>query len=148
LLERAPRRNVRPKSADLVALVQAGELDLAWLYASVARANGLAAVRLPSAIDLGSPADSATYATGSVRIAGRTHGDTIVVRGRPIRFALTVPADAPHPERGAAFAAFLLSAKGRALLAREGLEVSDAPLVVGTGVPPVVTAALSGANAP
>ncbi|HEU4629341.1 MAG TPA: extracellular solute-binding protein [Gemmatimonadaceae bacterium] len=145
LRARAPRRNVRPKSADLVALVQAGELDLAWLYASVARANGLAVVALPPAIDLGSPADSAGYAMASVRIAGRTRGDTIVVRGRPIRFALTVPLDAPHPERGAALAAFLLSPHGLALLAREGLEVSDVPMVVGTGVPSAVTAAVAGA---
>lgn len=36
LLAAAPERNVRPKEADLVALLQAGELDYIWSYESLA----------------------------------------------------------------------------------------------------------------
>ena len=138
LLARAPLANVRPKSADLVALVQAGELDAAWLYESVARSAGLATVRLPDAVSLGAPAESLAYAAASVRVAGRTRRDTVTVHGRPIRFALTVPRGAAHPEAGARVAAYLLGAEGRALLHRFGLDASEPPRLVGTGAPRVV----------
>ena len=52
VLARAPRRNVRPRSADLVALLQAGELDYAWLYESVARSAGLDYLRLGQPLTL------------------------------------------------------------------------------------------------
>lgn len=145
LLARAPGGNVRPKSADLVALVQAGELDAAWLYESVARSAGLATVRLPDAVSLGVPAESLAYAAESVSIAGRTRGSTVVVRGAPIRFALTVPRDAERPAAGARVAAYLLSAEGRALLQRFGIDVRDRPRVVGTGVPAVILDAVRAA---
>jgi molybdate/tungstate transport system substrate-binding protein len=142
LLARAPAANVRPKSADLVALVQAGELDAAWLYESVARSPGLATVRLPDAVSLGAPAESLAYAAASVRVAGRRRGDTVVVRGRPIRFALTIPRGAANPDGGARVAAWLLSAEGRALLGRFGLDASEAPRLVSSGAPARIRAAV------
>ena len=42
-----PPRYVRPKEADLTALVQAGELDYSWSYASIARTARLPFVQLP-----------------------------------------------------------------------------------------------------
>ena len=142
LLARAPLANVRPKSADLVALVQARELDAAWLYESTARAAGLAIVRLPDAVSLGVPAESLAYAAASVRVAGRTPRDTVTVRGRPIRFALTIPRGAANPDGGARVAAYLLSAEGRRLLGAFGLDASEPPRLVGTGAPARVRAAV------
>jgi molybdate/tungstate transport system substrate-binding protein len=128
-------RNVRQKSADLVALLQAGELDYAWEYESVAQQHGLRYVRLSDAIDLGSPRDSATYATATVRVTGRTRADTLEVRGQPIVYALSIPKAAPHPALAARVVAFLLSNEGRRLLRANQLDVLEEPAIIGTGAP-------------
>jgi molybdate/tungstate transport system substrate-binding protein len=135
LLAAAPARNVRPKEADLVGLVQAGELDYAWSYESLAQSAGLRFVVLPTAIDLSAPADSATYATAVVRVAGRTPRDTLALRGQPISYALLVPTRAPHPAVAARFIEFLFSPAGTALLRGAHLDVLDTPIVEGTGAP-------------
>lgn len=140
VLARAPRRNVRPRSADLVALLQAGELDYAWLYESVARSAGLDYLRLPSPVDLGAAADSVFYTIATVRVVGPTRGDSIEMRGRPIVFALSVPAAAPHREMAEVYAAFLLSPAGRLVLRGAGLDVLPRPRLVGD-VPDSVRAA-------
>jgi molybdate/tungstate transport system substrate-binding protein len=127
----APPRNMRPKEIELVALLEARELDYAWFYESMARAAGLPYVRLPDAVDLGSSADSASYRRAAVRVLGAAPGDTIVLRGAPIRYAFSVPARAPHPALGRRLAAFLTSPAGRRALASEHLETLPEPLFVG-----------------
>jgi molybdate/tungstate transport system substrate-binding protein len=142
LRARVPRRNIRPKSADLVALLETGALDYAWEYESVARAAGLRYLRLPHAIDLGAPADSALYARASVRVAGRSPRDTMTVRGQPIVYALAIPVEAPHPELAARFVEFLFSDEGRRILRAGQLDVLERPVISGTGVPAGVAAAV------
>jgi molybdate/tungstate transport system substrate-binding protein len=127
----SPPRNVRPKEIELVALLEARELDYAWFYESMARATRLPYVRLPDAIDLGSSSDSASYPRAVVRVLGRQPGDTITLRGAPIRYAFAVPARAPHPALGRRFAAYLLSPAGRRALASEFLETLPEPVFVG-----------------
>lgn len=144
LLERnAGVRNVRPKEADLVGLLQAGQLDYAWEYESIARQHDLRYVRLPDAIDLGSPADSAIYATAMVRVTGRTRADTLEVRGQPIVYALSIPKAAPHPALAARVVRWLLSDEGRRVLRGHRLDVLDTPVVVGTGAPAALTDSLA-----
>lgn len=132
LLATAPERNVRPKEVELTGLLQAGELDYVWTYESVAQAAGLRYLRLPDRIDLGSSTDSAFYAGASVRVAGRTPGDTLELRGRPIAYALGVPRGAPHPTLAARAAAFLLSPDGARLMRSARLDVLEPAAVVGT----------------
>src|SRR5215218_10357943 len=82
-LERAfPPRYMRPKEADLTALVQAGELDYSWSYASIARTAGLHYVDLPDEIDLSSPGLAKQYAQASVRLPAehRAGGDSVEFR--------------------------------------------------------------------
>jgi len=125
LLNNAPARNMRPKSADLTALVQTGDLDYAWEYESVAQAAGLSYLRLPHEIDLSDPGDTAFYSQASVRV------DTVLVRGEPIVYGLSIPIHAPHPGTAKRFVDFLLSADGRAILRRAHLDVLDTPIKVG-----------------
>lgn len=127
----APARNVRPKEVDLVALLQTGELDVAWLYESVARAMKLPFVPLPPEIDLGDPAHAALYATASVRVLGASAGDTLTVRGTPIMYALSIPTAAPHAELADRFLRFLFSPAGRAALRAESLGVLEEVELVG-----------------
>jgi molybdate/tungstate transport system substrate-binding protein len=137
LLTTSPQRNVRPKEADLVGLLQAGEFDYIWSYESIAQGVGLKYVTLPEAIDLSSPADSAAYATASVRVAGKTPRDSVTIRGQPIVYAFTVPVRAPHPNIAMRFAVYLASPDGRRVLRGAKLDVLDRYIVVGTGAPPL-----------
>ncbi|MBA4071938.1 MAG: tungstate ABC transporter substrate-binding protein WtpA [Gemmatimonas sp.] len=134
LLRAMPARNVRPKEADLVGLLQAGEFDYIWSYESMAKNLGLDFVRLPEAIDLSSPADSALYATARVKVRGKG-ADSVEFRGRPIVYALSVPTAAPHRAIGEQFVRYLLSADGRRVLREQGLDALKVPGVVGTGAP-------------
>ncbi len=138
MLRAAPARNVRPREADQVALLEAGELDYIWTYESLARLMGLRFIRLPDDVDLGNPADSLAYADASTRIPGATMRDTIVVRGHPILFGVSVPADAPHGRAGRNFVAFLLSPSGRRILDGASVDALEPPLLVGGNVPALV----------
>jgi molybdate/tungstate transport system substrate-binding protein len=143
LLAHAPESNVRPKEADLVGLLQAGEMDYIWSYESLASAAGLKYVQLPAAIDLSSPADSASYAKARVRVRGKAPGDSVTFRGQPIVYALSIPRKAPHPELAGRFVTYLLSDDGKRILRATGLDVLDEPVITGSGVPEAVAAAAS-----
>ena len=130
-----PARNIRPKSADLVALLETGELDYAWEYESVARGAGLPFVRLPDSISLGAIEDSAFYTTAAVRVLGRSPGDTITVRGEPIMYALSIPRRATHPRLAERFVRFLTSDDGRRVLRANHLDALDSAVVAGENAP-------------
>jgi len=129
-----PPRYVRPKSADLVALLQAGELDFAWEYEAVARIHGFRFVQLPPEVNLGDPALAESYSAAVVRVPGarRESGDTVEFRGEPIVYALTIPTSAPHRETGAAFVRFIFSPEGQAILKANGFTVLERPVWGGT----------------
>jgi molybdate/tungstate transport system substrate-binding protein len=135
LLAAAPQRNVRPREADQVGLLQAGELDYTWSYQNLAENAGLKTVALPPEIDLGTAADSAIYKTASTRVTGKSPGDTIVVRGAPILFAVSVSPQAPHRTLGEQFVAFLLSPDGQRILRSKHFDALDSAIVIGTGAP-------------
>lgn len=136
MLASAPARNVRPKEADLVGMLQAGEFDYIWSYESIAQGTGLKYVTLPEEIDLSAASDSAAYAVASTRIAGKTPRDSVTMRGQPIVYAFTVPTRAPHAALAAKFAAYLASDDGRRVLRGAKLDVLERYIVVGTGAPP------------
>jgi molybdate/tungstate transport system substrate-binding protein len=124
----SPARNVRPKEADLVGLLQAGEFDYIWSYESMARALGLRYVQLPKAIDLSPPDSADTYARASITVRGARAGDSVTFRGAPIVYAFAVPRAAPHPALASRFARFMRSPSGREILRREGLDALDVPI--------------------
>lgn len=136
LAARAPPRNLRASEAEVVALVQAGEVDYAWTYESTARAAGLRVLVLDARYDLGAVAESSAYAAVTIRLPGAASGDSVTVRGTPIAYALTVPRGAANAAGGARAAAFLLSPRGRRIMHAAGLDVLDAPVVLGD--PPAV----------
>lgn len=127
LAARAPSRNVRPKEADLVGLLQAGEFDYIWSYESMARATGLRYVLLGDSVDLSQPDLATHYAQASVDVRGASAGDRVTFTGKPIVYAFAVPTAAPHPTVAARFAQFLVSPEGREILRREGLDALDQP---------------------
>jgi molybdate/tungstate transport system substrate-binding protein len=106
---------VRPKSVELVALLQTGDLDYAFEYVSVAEQHELNYIVLPEEINLGSVAYEDFYYEASVEIQ-KSPTETQIIHGTPVVYAVTIPLNAPNPERAAEFINLLLSEKGREIL--------------------------------
>ncbi len=126
---------VRPSEAQLLGLVQAGELDYAWSYRSLAQTAGLRWVNLPPEVDLSDPARAAWYGQARVRLPGPrlAAADSVEFRGEPIVYAVTVPTRAAHLEAARDFVRFILSPAGRAILTRAGFTLPPKPMLTGGG---------------
>ncbi|NYT17709.1 MAG: tungstate ABC transporter substrate-binding protein WtpA [Methanomicrobiales archaeon] len=109
---------IRPKSVELVQMLQAGGLDYAWEYRSVSVQNDLNYLELPEAIDLSSVDYADDYATVQVR-AVSGNGTTLYV-GAPIVYGVTVPKIAQHPDYGLLFVQMLIGPEGQAILTADG----------------------------
>jgi molybdate/tungstate transport system substrate-binding protein len=135
----SPMRYVRPKEADLTALLQLGEFDYIWTYLSIARASGFRWLNLPAEVNLSDPGMAKTYASARVALPGATRapGDSVVFHGEPIVYALTIPRGAPHPEVAEAFIRFLFSPAGQGIIADAGLQPLVPPALGGPGRPPL-----------
>ncbi|HEY4218921.1 MAG TPA: extracellular solute-binding protein [Gemmatimonadaceae bacterium] len=132
LLAAAPERNVRPREADQVGLLQTHELDYIWTYQNLADNDKLKYVQLPDAIDLGAPADSSIYAHASTRVVGKRPGDSLTVRGAPILFAVSSGRTAPHAAAAKRFIDYMLSADGQRILRGQHFDALAKPITVGT----------------
>ncbi|MBN2113354.1 MAG: tungstate ABC transporter substrate-binding protein WtpA [Acidimicrobiia bacterium] len=108
---------MRGSSIQLVALLESGDLDYAFEYESVIRQHGLGMVALPAALDLGTEAARDRYRQAQVRLDFRRFASVEpVFDGDLIRYALTIPTNAPEPEEAARFVAYLLGPEGRAIM--------------------------------
>lgn len=137
LIKAMPPRYMRPKEADLVAMIQAGELDYAWSYQSIAKTTGLNSVSLPAQLDLSDPTLGAWYAQALLIVPGGSQeSGEITISGAPIIYALTVPSRAVHRPTALAFVKFVFSPEGRAILERYGFLPMERPMVGGTARPP------------
>ncbi|MEP6731997.1 MAG: extracellular solute-binding protein [bacterium] len=130
---KTPASLVRGNAAELAALLTAGELDYIIEYESLARAQKLKFVPLPSEIDLGDPARAQSYAEVSVRVSNGH--DSVTRRGAPILYGVSVPRAAPHAASGVRFVDFLLGTDGRAILQRAYVDALDHAQMIGDSVP-------------
>jgi molybdate/tungstate transport system substrate-binding protein len=131
-------RYIRPKEADLTALVQAGELDYSWSYLSIARTAGLRHVDLPKEIDLSDPTLTEWYSQARVKLpsASRAGADSVEFRGEPIVYALSIPRRAPHQQTAREFVRFIFSPEGNGILQKNGFLVLEKPSIGGPERPP------------
>jgi len=112
---------IRPMSADLLALLEVGELDYLFTYRSIAEQHKLASITLPDQINFKKPELAGHYRRASVRLIGKRRGTFVTRVGEPIIYGVTIPKNAPNPELAEAFLAFLLDAdKGGAILQQNG----------------------------
>ncbi len=107
---------VKPKSVDLLYLLESGDLDYAFEYRSVAEQHGFGYIELPTEIDLSSLDFEDVYATAEVEVTGSEPGTTSLLYGAPIVYGLTIPTDAPNPELALDYVEFILSSEGQAIL--------------------------------
>ncbi len=115
------KRHIRPKETDLLALLEAGEIDYIFNYRSVAQQHGLKWVTLPDEINLKRTEMAATYSQVSVDISGKTPGTVITKKGAPMVYGVTIPTRAPNPQAALAFVTFLLERdNGLAIMEKNG----------------------------
>ncbi len=107
---------VKPKSVDLLYLLESGDLDYAFEYRSVAQQHEFEYIELPTEIDLSSLEFEEFYAKAQVEVTGSEPGLTSVLTGEPIVYGLTIPRNAPHPELAIDFVEFILSSDGQAIM--------------------------------
>ena len=106
--------NIRPKSVELVALVEEGGLDYAFEYRSVAVQHNLPFVDLPELIDLSRIEYADTYKKVKVQTADGTK------TGKPIVYGITVPKNAEKPDMGLEFVKFVIGDAGQNIFADMG----------------------------
>jgi len=105
---------VKPKSVELLALLESGQLDYAFEYKSVAVQHHLKYVELPDEINLSNWTLRDYYAQVNVTIS---KGDEkVVIKGAPILYGVTIPSNAKHPSDAIEFIKFMLSEDGRNII--------------------------------
>ncbi len=120
LEDHCPPENVRPKSVELIALLESGDMDYAWEYRSVAVQHGMKFVELPDEINLSLVEQADFYGQASVEIAGTEPGATMTMTGKPIVYGVTIPRNAPSPDLALEFIKFLLGSGGQAIMEAQG----------------------------
>ena len=120
LMASCPEKNIRPKSVQLVSLLQSGDLDYASEYSSVAMQHNLKYVEFPPEIDLSSVEFKDFYSQSTVDIPGKEPGATIPKKGKPIVYGVTIPKNNANPELAIAFMEYVLGEKGQAIMNRNG----------------------------
>jgi molybdate/tungstate transport system substrate-binding protein len=111
---------IRPKETDMLALLEAGEIDYLFIYRSVAAQHGLNVISLPDEINLKSSAFAGLYSTATVKLSGKIPGQFIIRKGEPMVYSVTIPQNAPNPKVAEAWIALLLSPRGRAIMEKNG----------------------------
>jgi molybdate/tungstate transport system substrate-binding protein len=115
LLKSVSPNNIKPKSVQLIAGLESGELDYAFEYLSVAKQNHLKYVELPNALNFSDPSLKDFYAKAKLTL---NNGKVVV--GAPIIYGITVPDNAPNKKIAEDFVAFLLSSEGRKIFEENG----------------------------
>mgnify|MGYP001559727395 CR=1 FL=1 len=120
---------IRSQEPDLLALIETGAIDAAFMYASaIAQHDGLAMLRLPDEINFGNPAFAENYATVDAEIAGEKPGETVRVPGRPSIYAVTIPIVAANSADAVTFLHMLIADTGTTILKKNGMRIVPAAI--------------------
>ena len=131
-----PKSNLRPKAIDFIPLLESGDLDYYFGYASDAKLGQLKFLELPAQINLGDIARAADYAAASVEIGSGANRRKIT--GAPIAYGATMTSNPPNREAAIEFLKSMLSEPGRDAAARSGLVAYPQALAAdpGNAMPP------------
>jgi len=135
LLDNCPQRNIRPKSVELIALLETGALDYAFEYESVALQHQIMDdkfkyIKLPTAINLSSIKYSDEYAEATVELSGAEPGETVTKKGQPIVYGVTMPFNGENHDNAIVFMKFLLDQEQGLKVIRDSGQPTQQPKVV------------------
>lgn len=105
--------SISPKSVELIAGLEAGNLDYAWEYRSVAEQNadsGIKYIELPEAIDL----SSIDYADEYAKVQEEVESG--IIGAKPIVYGVTVPTTADNPDDAMLFVKMLIGPVGQQIM--------------------------------
>jgi len=130
ILASRPQANVRPKSVELISMLQTGNMDYAWEYLSVAVQHGLKYIVLPDKINLGNYTQDAYYSQAVVKVAGKEPGTVMEIKGDSCTYGVTLIKNAPNPEAAIAFLKFMLSPDGGLKILKDQGQPPFVPCIV------------------
>jgi molybdate/tungstate transport system substrate-binding protein len=116
LIANRPKENIRPKSVELVSLLQTGNMDYAWEYRSVGVQHELKFVELPDQINLGNYTYDYFYNQATVKVTGKKPGTFLTMKGSSCTYGVALVKNAPNEKAATAFLQYMLDPQG-------GLEV-------------------------
>ena len=119
LLANRPMKNVRPKSVELISLLNTGNMDYAWEYLSVAVQHNLKYIKLDDHINLGNYKYDNFYKQAEVKVTGKKPGTWRTKRGKSCTYGITMIKHAANPEAARAFLAYLLDPNGGLKILKE-----------------------------
>jgi len=102
---------IRPKEVDLLALLEAGEVDYIFLYRSVAEQHGLKYLTLPDQVNLKKAELEEHYKQVSTELSGKKPGEKIIQVGSSMVYGVTIPKSSPNPELAKKFVQYLMKKK-------------------------------------
>ncbi len=109
---------MRPYSVQLLPLLESGDIDYCFEYASVATQHGMESVSLPAQVNLADEALNDQYSKVMVKLDFQRFASVKPeFPGESIRYGATIPSNAREPEAAAKFLAFLLGPEGQRIMA-------------------------------
>jgi molybdate/tungstate transport system substrate-binding protein len=141
LSDACPEENIRPKSVELISLLETGALDYAFEYETVARQHAQANpifkwVELPGKINLSELKHEEFYKQASLETAGSEPGETVTRVGAPIAYGITMPSAGKNTELALEFMEFFFDREqGLKILEANGQPIPDQIPVNGEGMP-------------
>jgi len=102
---------IRPKETDLLALLESGSVDYIFIYKSVAMQHGLKFLILPDEINLKNNAMAGYYQNAIISLKGQKPNETIIIRGQPIIYGITILKNASNYAAAVAFLEYVLSSE-------------------------------------
>ena len=112
LIASCPKKNIRPKSEDLINLLKTGNLDYVWEYLSVAVQHRLKFVKLNDHINLGNYKFDKFYSQARVKVTGKKPGTWKIRIGRSCTYGITMIKNCANPVAAIAFLKYMLSPDG------------------------------------
>lgn len=131
-------KNVRPKSVELITMLETGALDYAFEYESVAMQHSkknpnLKYIKLPAEINLSSIEHKDFYAKATIKLDGKEPGTFVTKKGQPIVYSLTMPKSGENKEVAIEFLKFLFDKeKGMKTLQEAGQPTLEKVTVFGS----------------
>jgi molybdate/tungstate transport system substrate-binding protein len=105
-----------PKSLDLAEALFKGKVDYAFLYSSQAQQLRLPYLKLPAKVNLSNPAYADFYDQAVVSVESIIPGETAIMHGKPIEFALGIANTTKFPELAKSFIDLLTGLEGNLIL--------------------------------